>query len=197
MSDEKNPIAANPDGMDSVRSLIRRAESGDTSTLPELRKMFRDLAFVELCCGNIAQQAEQLLIRKITGGKNLIHSEALKCKMKLLRTELAGPIPSPLENLLVDRVVACWLHLHYIEFDLVQQEAKMSLAQGEYYQRSRDRAHKRYLSAIRTLALVRKMALPVLQVNIAEKQVNVVGACVTLNNGRTKQPERPAAARYE
>jgi hypothetical protein len=42
-----------------------------------------------------------------------------------------------------------------------------------------DRAHRRYLSAIKTLATVRKLALPVLQVNIAKKQVNVAGACLT------------------
>jgi hypothetical protein len=40
-----------------------------------------------------------------------------------------------------------------------------------------DHAHRRYLSALRALALVRKLALPVLQVNIARKQVNVAGAC--------------------
>jgi hypothetical protein len=39
-----------------------------------------------------------------------------------------------------------------------------------------DRAHRRYLSALRTLALVRKLALPVLQVNIAGKQQVNVGA---------------------
>jgi hypothetical protein len=36
-----------------------------------------------------------------------------------------------------------------------------------------DRAHKRYLSALKALAQVRKLALPVLQVNIADKQLNV------------------------
>jgi len=40
-----------------------------------------------------------------------------------------------------------------------------------------DHAHRRYLSALKTLALVRKLAVPVLQVNIARKQVNVAGVC--------------------
>ena len=42
-------------------------------------------------------------------------------------------------------------------------------------QRSRDRAHHRYLSALKALAQVRKLALPALQVNIAKEQVNVSG----------------------
>ena len=36
-----------------------------------------------------------------------------------------------------------------------------------------DRAGARYLAALKPLAQVRKLAVPVLQVNIAEKQVNV------------------------
>ena len=43
----------------------------------------------------------------------------------------------------------------------------------EFHQRRIDHAHKRYLSALRTLDQVRKLALPVLQVNIARRQVNV------------------------
>jgi hypothetical protein len=54
----------------------------------------------------------------------------------------------------------------------------MSLELGSYYQRSISAAHKRYLSAIQTLATVRKLVLPVFQVNIARKQVNVAGTSV-------------------
>ena len=42
-----------------------------------------------------------------------------------------------------------------------------------YYQRRMNHSHKRYLSAIKKLALVRKLAVPVLQVDIAKKQINV------------------------
>jgi hypothetical protein len=46
---------------------------------------------------------------------------------------------------------------------------------GEYYQRRMDHSHKRYLSALKTLAQVRKLAVPVLQINIAKKQTNIAG----------------------
>jgi hypothetical protein len=48
------------------------------------------------------------------------------------------------------------------------------VSQGEYYQKRLDRAHRRHLSAIRTLAQIRKLA-PAVQINIAEKQINTVG----------------------
>jgi hypothetical protein len=39
-----------------------------------------------------------------------------------------------------------------------------------------DKAHARFLTAVRTLAQVRKLALPTLQVNIAKNQINVAEA---------------------
>ena len=39
-------------------------------------------------------------------------------------------------------------------------------------------AVRRYLAAIKSLALIRKLAVPVLQVNIAKEQVNMAAACV-------------------
>ena len=46
----------------------------------------------------------------------------------------------------------------------------MSLELGTYYQKNIERAQRRYLAAIRCLALIHRLALPVLQVNIARKQ---------------------------
>jgi hypothetical protein len=121
---------------------------------------------VERLGGNLAWQAEYSLVRAALG-EDLVAREALTRKLELLRAELNGPASTPLERLLVERVVACWLQLHYADIVLAQREGKLTLAQGEYHQRARDRAHKRYLSSIKTLALVRKLAVPVLQVNIA------------------------------
>jgi len=45
----------------------------------------------------------------------------------------------------------------------------------EPFGRDRDRAHHRYLSAIKALAQVRQLQLPALHVNIGGPQVNVAG----------------------
>jgi hypothetical protein len=50
----------------------------------------------------------------------------------------------------------------------------VTVHQVELYQRRLDRAQKRFLSAIRTLAQIRKLG-PAVQINVAEQQVNVVG----------------------
>jgi hypothetical protein len=54
-----------------------------------------------------------------------------------------------------------------------QGQGSLTIKQNDYHQRRMDAAHRRYLSALRTLAVVRKLAVPVLQVNIARKQVNI------------------------
>lgn len=52
-------------------------------------------------------------------------------------------------------------------------EKDASIRLADFYQRRMDAANKRFLAAVKALAVVRKLAVPVLQVNIAKKQVNV------------------------
>jgi hypothetical protein len=156
-----------------VQKLIKRAESGDARTLPVIREMLKDPRWVEKW-GNLAKHAERAFVNK-AACKDLGVREGLLRKLELLRAELAGPSPTPLEQLLVARVVSCWLQVHDADVRYARDWPNMSLAQAKFYEHRMDRTHKRYLSAIKTLALVRKLVLPVLQVNIAEKQVNVAG----------------------
>src|SRR5262249_1305105 len=153
-----------------MEKILQRARKGDESVLPAVREMLKDAGAVDRLGGDLPRMAEQALIRAATG-ENLSLREALIFKLDLLPDEIAGSEPTPLELLLVDRVAACWLQLHLADIFLAQQGAKLTLAQAEYHQRTRDRAHKRYLAAIKALALVRKLVVPVLQVNIAKKQV--------------------------
>src|SRR5262249_18555628 len=110
-----------PTGTDEMRKFLKRAHSGDESTLPVLRKMLENPTTMEVLGGNLAQQAELSFIGA-AAGKNLAFKEALVRKLALMRAELAGPDPTPLERLLVGRVVACWLQV---------QDADIRYAQGQ------------------------------------------------------------------
>jgi hypothetical protein len=178
VSEAKKPADSDvPTTAEDLHKVIQRAQKGDASTLPALRKLLEVPANVDALGGDLARQAQHSLINKFSGD-NLLFKESLPRKLDLMRAELAGANPTPLERLLVDRIVTCWLHLHHLEAIYAGKDG-MSLELGTYYQRSLSAAHKRYLSAIKTLAVVRKLAVPVLQVNIARKQVNVAGACPT------------------
>jgi hypothetical protein len=97
--------------------------------------------------------------------------EGLRRHLKNLRGESLGQAPSPLERLLVERILLSWLQVHSGDLELAQYEG--STEGGTYRQRQVDRGHRRYLHAVRALAQVRRLLVPALQVNIGERQVNV------------------------
>jgi hypothetical protein len=154
-----------------VKTLLRKAEKGDTTVLPALRTWMDQTPGYWEEVGDLAKTARESLILKISGDTNLVVQEAHARKCTALTAELAGPQPSPLERLLVERIVLCWLHLHYDETLYVQNLEKLTLRQDEFYQQRISKAQARYLSAIRTLAQVRRLGVPAVQVNIGQQQV--------------------------
>lgn len=54
-----------------------------------------------------------------------------------------------------------------------QSMGDLTLRQAEFHQKRITKAHNRYLSAIRTLAQVRRLGVPAVQVDIGDRQVNV------------------------
>jgi hypothetical protein len=171
-----NPTPATQAQIDDDRRLLERAREGDESAVPRLRELLLRPGAVEGLGGDLARQAELAFAHR-AAGKDLRFREALLRKADLLRAELAGPSPTPVERLLAERVVACWLQVHDADFRYAQSRGEPSGRASEgCHQRRMDGAHRRYLSALRTLALVRKLAVPLLQVNIAANQQVNLGA---------------------
>jgi hypothetical protein len=141
-----------------LAELLKRAEAGDLAVLPALRQVLTDNPELWQGYGDLAAQAEGALIR-VAAGSNLLLTESLLCKLADLRQELGGESPSPLERLLIERVVACWLQVSYYDTLLVQAR-ESSPARLKMLQGFQDAAHRRHLSAIKTLATVRKLLRP-------------------------------------
>jgi hypothetical protein len=154
-----------------IRTLLLRADAGDEKVVPELRAILNDPRFVELL-GNLSRRIERELVERLAG-KDLNLREGLIRKLSDMRDELAGPASTPIERQLIERVVLDWLTLHESECRFACAR-DLSTKQVEAWQRRIDRAHRRYRGAVKTLAVVRKMAIPVLigQVHIARNQVN-------------------------
>jgi hypothetical protein len=119
--------------------------------------------------GNLAIRAENALVN-VAAGKNEVLREALTGKLAKLKEELGGG--TPLERLLVERLVACWLNVYYVNALYARCMNGVTWAESEYFQR-RQGAHRQYLSAIRTLAQVRRLLVPAVQVNVGAQQVIV------------------------
>ena len=152
--------------------LVDRAQDGDKKVLPTLRKVLDEepkiARFVDL-----ARDVERSIVKAMSGD-NLFSREAIPRNLSEMRGEIAGENPSTLERLLAERIAVCWLQLQYYEAIYAQNLSEFTITQSEYHQRRIDKAHRRYLSAIRTLAQIRRLG-PAVQVNIAEKQINTAG----------------------
>jgi hypothetical protein len=110
-------------------------------------------------------------------GKDVGFREAVRRKLELLRADLLGENPTPVERLLAERVAACWLQVQDAELRAAQAR-DATLRQAEFHQKRMDAANRRLLAAVKTLALVRKLAVPALQINVAKRQVNVAAGVV-------------------
>ncbi len=156
-----------------ANGLLPDANAGDPSALRDLRTILEDHPQLWDGIGNLAREAEQPLVR-LVAGPNTVAKEAIRKKLDALRRDVAGPAPSPLELLLADRVALGWLGLAVAEGQYHRAlDQGLSQSDDEFHQRRMERAQRRYLAAIKALAQVRRLAVPTVQVNIGDKQINV------------------------
>ena len=132
-----------------LRDLIDRAQDGDRNALPALRRVLdeepRIARFVDL-----ARNVERSLIKNMSGD-DMFSQEAIPRNLKAMRKEIGGENPSPLERLLAERITVCWLELQYFQALYAQHSGDLSITQSDYHQRRIDKAHRRYLSSIKSL----------------------------------------------
>jgi hypothetical protein len=138
-------------------------KSGD---YPDWSRWFRETL------GNPAQWLKGTLAKIAIGDDNPAVVEVTKAKMDQLRKGLEGPHPTPIEALLAERAVFCWFVVNAYE-PLYIQSKDLTIRRSDFEVRRIESAHRRFLSAVATLARVRKLALPALQVNIGANQLNV------------------------
>ena len=153
------PRASNepvPAAFAGLQEVLERARRGDVAVLPELRETLEARPEIWKHCSDLAAIAERAWIVLIAG-KDLLVGESLMMRMAELRAELAGADPTPLERLAVERVVIAWLQAWYSDLaaagsgDVPPKVAAFALER-------QDRAQKRHLAALATLATIRRLA---------------------------------------
>jgi hypothetical protein len=163
-----------PAPLDEIRDVLTRASQGDRSALPRLRELLGadPRGMIEVCGGDLAAGVETAAVLRMSG-QNLALQYGLTSKLAELRAELAGRAASPVERLLAERVALCWLDCHDWEMrhNQAMERGELTAKQAEHWQRMRDRSHRRYLQALKTLAGVQKMG-PAIQINVARNQMN-------------------------
>jgi hypothetical protein len=141
-----------------LQKLVRRAEQGDGAAVPELRVALDVNGWVWRDYGDAGTHATAAWLGLVCG-KNLMMREAIERRMAEMRATLAGEDPSPLEQLLVARILACWLQVHYADGTYAQLKGG-DPAQHTLMMRRQNAAQQRYVHAIKALATVRKLLRP-------------------------------------
>jgi hypothetical protein len=177
------PTRPAPPGVPSLAELHELAQVAQMGHLPaaqRLRELFQRHGdeLVALAGGDLAAQVQKILIRRAVPLDDALGRQALIAKVRQLAAELAGPSPTAIERLLAERAAICWLDVHAADLLLAERWGEdLGSAHATVLDRYRDRAHRRFLGALKALAQVRRLAVPVLQVNVAtNQQVNSLNA---------------------
>jgi hypothetical protein len=118
--------------------------------------------------GDLGHQAERAW-KHLIAGRDLLLAESLDRQLESMRVELGGADPSPLEMLLVQRILATWLMLHHADITATQMHGATP-AQHVAAAKRQNLAQQRHLAAVRALATLRKYLRPTLSpVDIASR----------------------------
>jgi len=152
------------DRLGELRTLSERVENGDKSARKELRKALRESAPEVISrVSDIGRRGQWALIKTVAADDPLTE-EALVARLDLMRAEVAGPEPSPLEVLLTERICSLWLLIEVLEMLVSVQlladlprEQRSPMPYLQHVFKWQESANRRFLSAIRELARVRKL----------------------------------------
>jgi hypothetical protein len=159
-----------------VNDVLMRAQRGDKAAHQTALEIMRDIPSVAALMEDIADAVRGRLIdvSLAIDKNNLLLKEAYKRKAKKIERQLLSESPAPLEKLLCERIATCYLAVELAELDA--NVGGVSLTKAAYYDKRLTLAHKRYMMATESLARIRRLQLPVQQINIAQpgsQQMNV------------------------
>jgi hypothetical protein len=161
-----NSTPALPDDTrERIRELVAlsdKAQDGDKEARRELRAAVQSSSPEVIArVSDIASDYRAMLAKTAAGGDELM-LEGLKAYMLQMEDNILGENPTPLEVLLAERIVSCWMLVELMEAltsawfnrDTKHRVSAQYLLQMCKIQES---ANRRYLAAIKTLAQVRKL----------------------------------------
>ena len=143
------------DSLLDLRELVIRAKQGDAAVVPQLKEYLRQHPEVWNRVGDLALQSQAAWTRTFAGQDKHLQ-ECIVAKVNSLKMDLADGESSPLENLLVERVISTWLELYYHETRNAQGEER-SLRWAEFRLKQLTAANDRHTKAISALAILKKL----------------------------------------
>lgn len=117
---ETNTTAMKQPLSEEVKDLLKRANKGDESLVPQVKALLDQLPELVAECGDLVKEAQQILLEWATGSA-LTSREAISRHVEQYRERLAATASSELEKILVDRVVISYLEVYTADVRFCQR----------------------------------------------------------------------------
>lgn len=140
---------------DSLDKILERARQGDRTVIPQLSKLLKANPSIWQDSCQLVAATERAWVSKIAE-TNLLFSQSIPLYIAKMKRDLLGPSSSPLEKLMVERIVIAWLGVQHAEL----MEATGEVSGGKLAQarlRQLESASKRFLAATKILAVIRRL----------------------------------------
>ncbi|HUE70586.1 MAG TPA: hypothetical protein VMP01_06825 [Pirellulaceae bacterium] len=136
-----------------MADLVKSANEGDQEARQTLQETLDANPDIWKKVGDLAQHAEDALIRRIAR-EDPFFVECYQRKVAELRAEL-GASEVALERMAIQRVVLSWLELSLVDAEN-PGGATGTLPQARFVQSAKSAAQRRYEAALRSLILIRE-----------------------------------------
>ena len=150
----KNRAGAVPSDFAELR---QRANQGDPKAQSVLKQWLDSQPEVWRKIGDLAHHAQMEFTRLVTKG-DFVFGEAIRRRADEMRREIAGPFPTPLELLVVERVVAAWLQVQHVEGQIALADAEIPRA--KFWLQRQLQANRLLHTATKSLLLIRELLPP-------------------------------------
>lgn len=171
-----------------LKQLVERAEAGDTSVLPELRRQLTEVPELWRRYGDLATHAEKTWIAAAAGDNQML-KECLERKLADLQAELGCNGVPPLEQLLIRRIAASWLQTEFMDATAGQLQARGAGASVLKLSTTLlGRAQQRLIQAIKGLALVRTLRPALAPLQVASRITEEKRPAKLPSGGRFAEP---------
>ena len=137
--------------------LRERANQGDPKARAQLKRWLDDHPDVWHEIGNLARHAQMEFIRLVTKG-DFLFGEAIRRRADELRRELQGPFPTPLEILVVERIIAAQMQVQHVEGQIALSDGDIPGA--KFWLHRQLQANRLLHAATKSLLLIRELLPP-------------------------------------
>jgi hypothetical protein len=150
--------------------------------LQELRVLLREFPQAWKFAGDLHTELRNDMLESFRGAPSVI--ESVKVGFQRMEESLRQPTDGPLEAMLVDQVMICWLDDQIVRSRYARKaESIQSIEVMDLWQRKLTATQQRYLRAVESLARVRRLMRFTVQVNIAQPGSQVVNVAGDMQTG--------------